>query len=458
MSLSNKAKELYSFPVWKYHKNLIVIFGKEFTPPTQTARIIFIFSSVAYNIQSFFYPIRLVDNFPLPAEYNIRLQSAADFETLLKIAFSHLLSQYSKTIKSEPVYISPGNDQLKSAASVVRNYLDTRFSDGWNNSDPFALPNGASFIKINAPQNLTTELAQPLKWTPIQNTSPFGANWSKVRGVIPVDSRNKILAKFYDEIYPNTVKVPILERAKHVLHVSENLDDEQKMCAELWEGSVLTPPAINYALLTSLLAASPNTPLCKASQIYLLFGIGVFEASIIAWDIKFRILEPRPLQTVRMYFAEQSLNYHYGNIKCKLWCPYQKIASMTPPFPDTISGHSCFSSVSASIMAHFFGKSIPKGVPILPEFLPLISPILQKNHSTQTPTFLDYIPIHKYSSTICNMCPTKNVVFRYTTWMDIAEHAGISRIYGGIHYQSSNVDSQYVGRMLAREIIKEYEK
>lgn len=459
MSSTSRARELQNFPVWKYHRNLILIFGKESTPPTQTARIIFLFTSVAYNIQSFFYPLKLIDSFPESTDSGrIQLSTASDFEILLKTALSHLLGQYSQTLKGEPVYIPPGHDQLQLAANLVRSYLDARYNDGWNNKDPFSLPNGSATIKVNAAQALGTELPQPTKWTPLQNTSPLGANWGKVRGPIPSPSREKILRKFFDDIYPNTLKVPIVDRARHVLQVSENLTDEQKMCAELWEGSVLTPPAINYALLTSLFATSPGIGLCRASQIYLLIGIGLFEASIIAWNIKFTVLEPRPLQTIRMLLADENISTHYGKTKGKLWCPYQKISSMTPPFPDTISGHSCFSSVACYIISHFFGKNIPKGIQILAEFLPLISPILEENRRLKTATFLDHIPIYKGSSSVCNICPQKNVVFKYTTWMDLAEHAGISRIYGGIHYQSSNIDSQYVGRMLAREILELYAK
>lgn len=450
----NNKNSLQTFRVWKCHHMLLHVFGREFTTPLQSARIIFLFTSVAYNIQGFFYPIPLIDEFPDPS--SVRLRLATEYEILLKLTLSHLITQYYKTLTPEPVYVSPTDHPLRAAEALIKQYLDARFADGWNVEDPlFALPNADASIKINAAQNLIAELPQPEKWTPIQNTKPLGANWKNVRGILPEHIRGTVLAKFYNDVYPNTAKIPLRDRAKQILDVSESLTDEQKMCAELWEGSVLTPPAINYALLTCLFAAS-NTPLAKACKIYLMLGIGLFEASIVTWDIKYKIMEPRPIQTVRMYFPQVSTSTHYGSSKGKFWCPYQKIPTMTPPFPDTTSGHSCFSAVSAAIIAHFFGKRIPKNIRILSDLLPLISPILLHNQQRNTPTFLDRVPVHKNASHICNICPRKDVLFLFQTWSDLANHAGMSRIYGGIHYHTSNTDSLYVGKLLSREIIAHF--
>jgi hypothetical protein len=86
----------------------------------------------------------------------------------------------------------------------------------------------------------------------------------------------------------------------------------------------------------------------------------------------------------------------------------------------------------------------------------LISPILLHNQQRNTPTFLDRFPIHKNASHISNICPRKDVLFLFQTWSDLANHAGMSRIYGGIHYHTSNTDSLYVGKLLSREIIAHF--
>lgn len=440
------------FQVYKYHKQFVQILGKQIVPPTQTARLIFIFSSAAYHSLSFFYKIKLYDNFP---EHSIPfLKSISDYEILLKLTIAEMLTQYSPTLEAEKVYVPDNNINLKRAWNILKSYLAVRFLDGWNAKSNFVLPNGDNVIKLNVVQNFI-ELGISDKWTPIQNTTPLGAHWPNVRGSIPSEIKDTLVSKYYNEIYPETTKVSLTERSKQVLDVSQNLVDEQKMCAELWEGATLTPPAINYALLISLMA-SKNISLHKACKILLMVGTALFEASILVWTIKYGLLEPRPIQTIRKYHANVDTNYHYGKSKGSLWCPYQKISSMTPNFADAPSGHSCFSSVFAYIVSTVFGKVIPGRIEIIPEFLPLISKILAPNFEKKIPTYLNEITITKNSSAICNLCPSKNIVFKYRTWKDIAEHAGISRVYGGIHYFSSNYDSLFIGKLLAKEILKYY--
>ena len=45
--------------------------------------------------------------------------------------------------------------------------------------------------------------------------------------------------------------------------------------------------------------------------------------------------------------------------------------------------------------------------------------------------------------------PDEYVILNFKTWDDMAESAGISRIYGGIHYPSSNTIALETGKMIA---------
>ena len=82
----------------------------------------------------------------------------------------------------------------------------------------------------------------------------------------------------------------------------------------------------------------------------------------------------------------------------------------TPPFPAYISGHSTFSSAGAAVLAQSFGTDKIKFA-----------------------TTSDGLP---------------DVTRKFTSLWSAAEEAGMSRIYGGIHWQFDNVEGLNVGRTL----------
>ena len=447
----SRNKKLVYFQVHKYHQQFILFLGRALVAPTISARLIFLFTSVAYNIQSFFYPTNVIDKFPTKS---IELESDTEFELLLMYAIKQIANKYIKNVVVEEVEIP---EHMSSAAHAIDDYLNERSQDGWDNNPDVQLPNGAQTVKLDIKQN-ASDFADIEKWSPLQNWKPLGASWKNVTNVLGSKIKNEILYKFYYDINTVSEKTPLKERAREVLDISRNLSDEQKMTAELWAGSTrLTPPSINYAIAVSVLASN-RVSLIKASEFLMLLGVALFEASIIAWDIKYTLLQARPIQMIRMCFADEKIDYYYGKSLCSLWCPFQKISMITPPFPDAISGHTIFSTVAACILTKFFGKYIPSNVIIIPEFLPLISKVLEPNYIKKTPVYLNSITVERNSSEISSMTPAKDCKFRFKSWMDLADSAGISRIYGGIHYQSSNTDSAAVGKLLADEIITYFYK
>jgi len=127
---------------------------------------------------------------------------------------------------------------------------------------------------------------------------------------------------------------------------------------------------------------------------------------------------------------------------------------MTPPFPDCTSGHSMFTSSFCQIMEKMYGKKIPSKVRILDDFVPLISKPLEANFKSNKPVYLNDIHILKESSGICNLLPRREIHIKFNEWKDIAESAGISRVFGGIHYKQVNEASLMIGNLLGQEIYK----
>ena len=53
------------------------------------------------------------------------------------------------------------------------------------------------------------------------------------------------------------------------------------------------------------------------------------------------------------------------------------------------------------------------------------------------------------SSNIEPNVPHEYVLLNFKTWDELSESAGVSRIYGGIHYPSSNTIAFETGKMIA---------
>ena len=82
----------------------------------------------------------------------------------------------------------------------------------------------------------------------------------------------------------------------------------------------------------------------------------------------------------------------------------------------------------------------------------MLSPLF--NNYPQKLYNLDKITINKDSSNIQKNVPKNNIVLNFSNWNFMAENAGVSRIYGGIHIQSSNLCGLYTGKFVSHYILK----
>ena len=104
-----------------------------------------------------------------------------------------------------------------------------------------------------------------------------------------------------------------------------------------------------------------------------------------------------------------------------LWIPNQPSTFPTPPFPEYISGHSSFSRAAAEVLKRFnnsdnfgFSVSFPAGSSV-------IEP---------------------------GAVPATTVTLTFPTLTNAADQAGLSRRYGGIHFQTADMQARQVGLMI----------
>jgi hypothetical protein len=155
----------------------------------------------------------------------------------------------------------------------------------------------------------------------------------------------------------------------------------------------------------------------------------VSDAGCCAWDNKRTFDSVRPITAIRTLFFGRPVRAwagpHQGTqvIDGGSWFPYQPTTFPTPPFPEYSSGHSNFSAAGAEILRLFtrsdrFGGSVtfPAGS----------------------------------SRTEPGAVPLNTLTLAWATFSDAANQAGISRRYGGIHFEQGDLDARATGRVAAR--------
>lgn len=296
------------------------------------------------------------------------------------------------------------------------------------------------------------------KWTPLFNNT-----------LVPAKQKQKYLTFFWDSV-TSTGITPIQEvgmdnvadqnyvtgqarinELSQVQLITAQLNDAGKVIAEFWAGgpNTVTPPGMMGWFWKEYVSTNTvDTPTLIFSGLDL--GIHLFEGSRITWRNKARKVQARPIQELRIMNNGQTIQSWNGNIAGETWVPYQEADFVTPPFADFPSGHSHFSQGFANTMNAWFGTTIPTKA-VTKSDLTLLSPIFNGS-GTQTNS-LNTIIISPGKSIIQpSVVPAAPTTLTWTTWQQLADSAGISRLYGGIHCMSAHVASQAVANQLHTDL------
>lgn len=101
------------------------------------------------------------------------------------------------------------------------------------------------------------------------------------------------------------------------------------------------------------------------------------------------------------------------------WLPYQRATFVTPAFAGYVSGHSTFSRAAAEVLAAFTG----------------------------TPYFPGGLGTHHVPAGTLEFefGPSTDVTLQWATYYDAADEAGLSRLYGGIHFPVDDGPGRLMG-------------
>lgn len=315
------------------------------------------------------------------------------------------------------------------------------------------LPNGEAVLDVDETVD-PSSFPKPHAWTPLkvgvktQKYLTYG--WNSVRstcltGIDEAAVKNAALAHL---VTGSARAAEILD----VVEITNHLTDEQKMVAEFWAGGpgTVSPPCIAVVMWNLFMIGLLESQVVLYDTYFfsgLEMAIHVFEAGRLIWGLKKQVMQARPIQEIRMAYRGQTLKNGFGEpVLGESWTPFQEDDFVTPPFADFPSGHSGFSQVFADVMTKWFGATIPKTQRIYGGGLSLISPMLASALSLEFPTFI--MPAGQSLIQPGGTVPAADVILTWTHWQDMADSAGISRKYGGIHATSAHVGSQALAREL----------
>lgn len=186
---------------------------------------------------------------------------------------------------------------------------------------------------------------------------------------------------------------------------------EQTAIALFWAdgAGTVTPPG-HWNVIAQDVSAQRGLSMVQNARLFALLNLAVADAAIVSWDCKFAYNFWRPVTAIR----NADLDGNDATAQDAAWEPL--IA--TPPFPDYTSGHSTFSGAAAAVLAMYFGA--------------------------------DTIPFTTDSEDL------PGVSRSFTSFSQAAEEAGMSRIYGGIHYMAANRAGLESGAALGELVMENY--
>jgi hypothetical protein len=202
-----------------------------------------------------------------------------------------------------------------------------------------------------------------------------------------------------------------------VYTTGNTLTEDQKAIAAFWDcnpfalqdnghlmvGMKKISPGAHWLGITGIACKKSKVPYNKALFIHAIEATTLMDAFITCWDEKYRSNRIRPETAIRQYIDDS-------------WTPLLQ----TPPFPEYLSGHSVISAASAEVLSHFFGQHF---------------------------SFTDSVEVS------FGLPPRT-----FTSFQQAAEEAGISRFYGGIHFEDAVTEGLHQGKKVGAYTIQNMTK
>ena len=213
---------------------------------------------------------------------------------------------------------------------------------------------------------------------------------------------------------------PALDSAKYAQEVnyvkeigkSDSLTrtPDQTAIAKFWANGAgtFTPPG-HWNQIAEETATITGQSLEDSARLFALLNISLADAAISCWDAKYEYNLWRPVTAIRQADTDNNPN----TTADPQWLPLLT----TPPFPEYMSGHSTFSGAADAVMSSVFGS--------------------------------DFGFADRGDRSV-------NSLRTYQNFSEAADESGMSRLYGGIHFMSANLDGLSAGRNVGNYVVENF--
>ena len=221
-------------------------------------------------------------------------------------------------------------------------------------------------------------------------------------------------------------------QAQELINLQAGLDDRQKVIAELWaDGPTSSFPPGHWHEIAQWVSRRDGHTLDDDVKMFFLVANAVMDAGIAAWTTKLEYDYVRPITAVRYLkqgkkiVAWRGPGLGVGVMRGELWTPYQPTNFVTPPFAEYTSGHSAFSMAAATVLRRFTGS----------DALGLCITVAAGSSRVEP-----------------GLVPAEDLELCWPTFTYAAEEAGMSRLYGGIHFRKGNENSLTLGAQVGQQV------
>lgn len=319
------------------------------------------------------------------------------------------------------------------AAQAVIEY---RHRDGSNQLGDLN-PGAYSDYTGYAPVNTADEINDPNRWQPLRVPDGRGGfaiqkfaapHWENV---IPFALHS---AGQFDEQIDAPALLPqrhYRKQVRQIIKYSAELTDREKVIAEYWaDGPSSELPPGHWGLFAQFVSAKYAHNIDQDAKMFFAMHNAIFDAGIVAWHFKRKYDSVRPVTAVRFLKKGKMIQAWAGPgkgtqwIRGEDWVPYQAPSFITPPFAEYISGHSAFSRAGAEILRLFTGSE----------------------------SFGASVTIAAGSSFVePGLVPAQPITLSWPTLKEAADEAGLSRRYGGIHFEDGDENARLLAPHVAAQ-------
>jgi hypothetical protein len=211
--------------------------------------------------------------------------------------------------------------------------------------------------------------------------------------------------------YSEDKNSPYVKQYMEVYNKNKNLTAEERQIATYWDDNPFViqhnghlmfadkkiTPGGHWIGITTIACKQSHADAVKTAQAYALTAIGLYDAFICCWEVKYKYSYARPVTNI-----DEKVDHN--------WLPLLQ----TPPFPEYTAGHSTISAAAAVLLTHEFGD----------------------NFAFQDTSDLHYIGRQRH----------------FDSFIKASDETAMSRFYGGIHYLNSSLTGANQGKQIGNFI------